>query len=166
MVWPGVLDFSRHRTMLDSGGGSGAHLVGAALKWPDLRSIVLDFSQVCEVAEGYIVKYGLQDRIKTCDANIWCDHWPAEKCHFLTAKSFDALTCGGRIVIHEMLCNDEKTGPFAPAAFGMMMGWTEGKQYSGRNYLLCCKRSALKRFKFIRRLVITVSLPDENPRNA
>jgi hypothetical protein len=35
-------------------------------------------------------------------------------------------------VIHEMLCNDDKTGPFAPAAFGMMMmGWTEGKQYSG-----------------------------------
>lgn len=32
-----------------------------------------------------------------------------------------------------MLCNDSKTGPFAPAAFGMMMmGWTEGKQYSGQ----------------------------------
>ena len=31
-----------------------------------------------------------------------------------------------------MLYDDEKKGPFASAAFSMMMmGWTEGKQYSG-----------------------------------
>jgi len=31
-----------------------------------------------------------------------------------------------------MLYNDDKTGPFAIAAFSMiMMGWTEGKMYSG-----------------------------------
>lgn len=147
LVWPGVLDFSQHRVMLDIGGSSGAHSIGAALKLSGLQAVVLDFPQVCEVAQGYIAEYGLQDRVRTCDANIWCDHWPSadlhffsnmyhdwppEKCHFLTAKSFQYLECGGRIVIHEMLCNDEKTGPLAPAAFGMMMmGWTEGKQYSG-----------------------------------
>jgi hypothetical protein len=147
LIWPRVLDFSRHRVMLDIGGSSGAHSIGAALRLPDLQAIVLDFPQVCEVAEGYIVEYNLQERIKTCGVNIWNDHWPSadlhffsnmyhdwppEKCHFLTAKSFQYLECGGRIVIHEMLCNDDKTGPFAPAAFGMMMmGWTEGKQYSG-----------------------------------
>lgn len=147
LVWPKVMDFSQYRTMLDIGGSSGAHSIGAALRLPNLQAIVLDFAQVCEVAEGYIVEYGLQDRVKTYAANIWCDHWPSadlhffsnmyhdwppEKCHFLTAKSFRYLECGGRIVIHEMLCNDDKTGPFAPAAFGMMMmGWTEGKQYSG-----------------------------------
>lgn len=55
-----------------------------------------------------------------------------EKSHFLTAKSFNSLESGGRIVIHEMLYNDQKTGPFASAAFSMiMMGWTEGRQYSG-----------------------------------
>jgi hypothetical protein len=59
--------------------------------------------------------------------------WLPEKCHFLMAKSFNSLESGGRIVIHEMLYNDEKTGPFAAAAFSMMMlGWTEGKQYSGQ----------------------------------
>jgi hypothetical protein len=48
---------------------------------------------------------------------------------FLTAKSFNSLESGGRIVIHEMLY-DQKTGPL-PAAFSMMMmGWTS-KQYSG-----------------------------------
>lgn len=148
LVWPQIMDFSQHRMMLDIGGGSGAHSIGAALRLPNLQVRILDFSQVCEVAHRYIAQYKLQDRVQTCDVNIWCDHWPAadlhffsnmyhdwlpEKCHFLTAKSFDSLESGGRIVIHEMLYNDEKTGPFASAAFSMMMlGWTEGKQYSGQ----------------------------------
>lgn len=147
LAWPSVLDFSSYRTMLDIGGSSGAHSIGAASRLPNLKAIVMDFSQVCDVADEYIAEYSLQSRIRTHDANIWSDPWPAadlhffsniyhdwppEKCHFLTAKSFRYLDCGGRIVIHEMLCNDEKTGPFAPASFGMMMmGWTEGKQYSG-----------------------------------
>ncbi len=148
LVWPQIMDFSQHRMMLDIGGGSGAHSIGAALRWPDLQARILDFTQVCEIAQRYITHYKLQDRVKTCEINIWRDHWPAadlhffsniyhdwlpEKCHFLTAKSFDNLESGGRIVIHEMLYNDEKTGPFASAAFSMMMlGWTEGKQYSGQ----------------------------------
>ena len=149
LVWPNIMDFSRHRIMLDIGGGSGAHSIGAALRLPNLQqALILDFSQVCEVAEEYITQYGLQDRVKTHPGNIWQDHWPAsdlhlfsnmyhdwlpQKCHFLTAKSFNRLESGGRIIIHEMLYDDEKTGPFAAAAFSMMMmGWTEGKQYSGQ----------------------------------
>ena len=145
--WPEVADFSQHRVMLDVAGGSAAHSIGAALKLPNVKVIFLDFRQVCEIAQEYINQYGLQERIKTQEINIWSDHWPAadlhffsniyhdwtaEKCHFLTAKSFNSLESGGRIVIHEMLYDDQKTGPFAPAAFSMMMmGWTEGKQYSG-----------------------------------
>ena len=145
--WPEVADFSQHRVMLDVAGGSAAHSIGAALKLPNVKVIFLDFRQVCEIAQEYINQYGLQERIKTQEVNIWSDHWPAadlhffsniyhdwtaDKCHFLTAKSFNSLESGGRIVIHEMLYDDQKTGPFAPAAFSMMMmGWTEGKQYSG-----------------------------------
>lgn len=152
LVWPEVMDFSRYRVMLDVAGGSAAHSIGAALKLPHLHVIFLDFLQVCELAQEYISQYGLQDRIRTQEINIWNDHWPTadlhffsniyhdwspEKCHFLTAKSFNSMESGGRIVIHEMLYNDQKTGPFAPAAFSMMMmGWTEGRQYSGQELTL------------------------------
>lgn len=147
LVWPTLMDFSRHRMMLDIGGGSGAHSIGATLKLSELQAIILDFPQVCKIAQDYIAQYGVQDRIKTFEANIWNDHWPSadlhffsnifhdwlqEKCNFLINKSFMNLEPGGRIIIHEMLYNDDKTGSFAPAAFSMvMMGWTEGKQYSG-----------------------------------
>jgi hypothetical protein len=64
-------------------------------------------------------------------ADIFHD-WPPEKCRFLTRKSFDALDSGGRIVLHEMLFDDDKTGPFATAACSTaMMLWTEGQQFSG-----------------------------------
>ncbi len=148
LFWPTLLDLSQHRMMLDIGRGSGVQSFGAALKLPDLQVLILDFPLVCEVIQEYIAQYEVQDRVKTYAANIWKDHWPSadlhffsnmyhewspEKCNFLTDKSFMSLESGGRIIIHEVLYNDEKTGAFAPAAFSMlMMGWTEGEQYSGQ----------------------------------
>lgn len=148
LIWPEIIDLSKHRVMLDIGGGSGAHAIGAALKLPNLRAQILDNPEVCEVAQKFIVQYGLQDRIEKCEIDMWTDPWPAadlhfysniyhdwtpEKCSFLSAKSFNHLESGGRIIIQEMLYNDEKTGSFAPAAFSMlMMGWTEGQMYSGQ----------------------------------
>jgi hypothetical protein len=64
----------------------------------------------------------------------WIYHdWPHEKGQVLTHKSFASLESGGRILIHEMLCNDEKSGPLSAAADSIaMLLFTEGQQYSGR----------------------------------
>jgi acetylserotonin N-methyltransferase len=49
----------------------------------------------------------------------------------LARKSFEALPAGGRILLHEMLMDDDGCGPLAPAAFSMMMLLgTKGRQYS------------------------------------
>lgn len=146
--WPTVVDLSACRTMLDIGGGSGAHSIGAVSKLPDLQAIIFDFPLVCEIAKEYIARRDLQRRIRICEGDMWSDplppadmhffstvynDWPPEKCNFLTAKSFNSLQSGGRIMVHSMLYNDEKTAPFAAAAFSMlMMGWTEGRSYSAR----------------------------------
>jgi hypothetical protein len=148
LAWPEAIDLSKHRVMLDVGGGSGAHSIGALLKWPNLRAVVFDLPPVCEVAEEFCARHGLEHRIQTHVGDMWGDPFPAadlhfysliyhdwtpEKCRFLTKKSFESLEPGGRIIIHEALYNDAKTGPFPAAAFSMiMMGWTEGEQYSGR----------------------------------
>jgi hypothetical protein len=148
LAWPEVLDLSEHRQMLDIGGGSGAHSIGAVLKWPDLQATNFDIAPVCEVAQEFVARYGLQSRIRTyvgdmwhdpfpgadlhVYANIYCD-WPAEKSRLLSHKSFASLEPGGRIIIHEMLYDDDKTGPFIVAAFSVgLLPWTEGERYSGR----------------------------------
>jgi hypothetical protein len=75
-AWPDALDLSGHSVMLDVGGGSGAHSIGAAARWPQLQAIVLDISPVCDVAEGFIGAYGLGERIRTHRADMWEDEFP------------------------------------------------------------------------------------------
>ncbi|MBI5234038.1 MAG: methyltransferase [Deltaproteobacteria bacterium] len=147
LAWPDKSDLSSNRLMLDVGGGSGAHSIGAALRWPLLRAVVIDLAVVCEVAEEYIASYGLTDRIGTQALDMWNDPYPPadlhfysdiyhdftpEKCRFLTRKSFAGLGPGGRIIIHEMLYDGKKTGPFTVAGYNVsMLMWTEGQQFSG-----------------------------------
>jgi hypothetical protein len=39
---------------------------------------------------------------------------------------------GGRLIVHELLLEDERPGPTAVASYGVaMLLWTEGRQYSG-----------------------------------
>ena len=110
--------------------------------------ITLDRLPVCEVAQEYATKYGLADRLGTHAADMWNDpypeadvhfygmifhDWSADQCRFLTRKSFESLSTGGRIIIHEMLFNQDRTGPFGVAAFNMvMLTYLDGEQYSGR----------------------------------
>ena len=48
-------------------------------------------------------------------------------------KSYQALEPGGRILIHEALFDDDKTGPFRIAAFNVAIFWAAGgQQYTGR----------------------------------
>jgi hypothetical protein len=149
LVWPDLLDLSEHRAMLDVGGGSGAHSIGAVSRWPHLRAIVFDIAPVCEVADEFIVEHGLAERIETQAGDMWegvfptadlhfyaniFHDWSAEKGRLLADRSFASLPAGGRIVLHEMLYDDDKRGPFSMAGYSMgMLGWSvDGKQYSGR----------------------------------
>jgi O-methyltransferase/methyltransferase family protein len=147
LAWPDRIDLSRTRLMLDVGGGSGAHSIGAALRWPELRALIIDLAAVCEVANEYVSYYGLRDRIETRAVDMWNDRYPSadlhfysdifhdftpEKCRFLAQKSFAELEPGGRIIIHEMLYDGKKTGPFTVAGYNVsMLMWTEGQQFSG-----------------------------------
>jgi hypothetical protein len=146
LAWPGKSDLSRHSLLLDIGGGSGAHSIGATLKWKHLKAIVFDIPAVCEVAAEYANEYRLNDRIVTHRGDMWTDPFPAadvhfysqiyhdwspEKCRELTAKSFASLPPGGRIIVHEMLFNPAKTGPLGVAAKNMIMvALTQGQQFS------------------------------------
>jgi predicted O-methyltransferase YrrM len=147
LAWPEHVDLSGHRRMLDIGGGSGAHAIGAAQRWSDLEVVVFDLAPICSLADEFIARHGLQGRVRTQAGNMWEDafpaadvhlysqiyhDWPPDRCQFLTRKSFDSLAPGGLLIIHEMLYNDRKTGPFATAAmnFNMLLQYQAGRQYS------------------------------------
>lgn len=144
-VWPCRLDLAPYRMMLDVGGGSGAHLKGALSAWPELHGTLFDLPAVCEMARSFLGDVP-QQRLTLHAGDMWTDPFPAADLHFysnifhdwtpeknafLARKSFHALPPGGRIVLHEILYRDDKSGPLAAAGFSlMMMGWTEGEQYA------------------------------------
>jgi SAM-dependent methyltransferase len=149
LAWPERVDLSGHRLMLDIGEGSGAHAIGAAQQWAKLQVVVFDLAPVCSLADEFISQHGLQNRIRTHAGDMWVDtfppadlhlysqifhDWPSDKCRLLTRKSFEGLEPGGRVILHEMLYDDRKTGPFSTAAMNinMLLQYEAAQQYSGR----------------------------------
>ena len=65
LAWPERVDLSGRRRMLDVAGGSGAHAIGAAQRWTNLGVVILELAPVCSLAEEFIAKQGLQDRVLT-----------------------------------------------------------------------------------------------------
>lgn len=147
-AWPSRVDLSGARSLLDIGGGSGVHSIGALSAWPELRATVVDLPQVCQAASEYFAKAGLSARATAVPADMWKDtlpeadvhlyasifhDWPLDKCLALAKRSYAHLPVGGRILVHEMLFNDDKSGPSAVAAMSVsMLFGTEGAQYSGK----------------------------------
>jgi O-methyltransferase domain/Dimerisation domain len=148
LAWPKLVDLSSNRTMLDIGGGSGAHSIGAVMQWPELHAIIFEQPVICRIAAEFADRYGLGGRIATQPGDFFMDEfppadlhfygmifhdWPPEQCQRFARKSFDNLPAGGRIIVHEMLLNDDRTGPFPVAAMNVaMLEAMPGQQYSGR----------------------------------
>lgn len=135
------------RSVLDVGGGSGIYSIEMAKAWTGLSATIMEIPQVCTAAGPYIATAGMGARVRTQAVNMFTQDWPrGHDAHFfsnvfhdwseatnrlLAKKSFAALPQGGRILLHEMLMDDDGCGPLPAAAFSVLMLLaTRGKQYS------------------------------------
>ena len=138
-------DFSGVTRILDVAGGSGCFMIPLVQRNPDLKCTVMELKAVSSVARETIAEFKLTDRIDVVVADMFGDPWPAghdavffsniyhdwdrTRCLHLTKRSFEALPSGGRIYVHEVLLDDDKTGPLVGITDSMhMMFFTEGKQ--------------------------------------
>ena len=63
-------------------------------------------------------------------SNIWHD-WNVRTCAWLAERAYEVLPSGGRIMLHEMLLDDDGAGPATTAAFSMLMLLaTQGQQFT------------------------------------
>ena len=139
--------FAEVRNLLDVGGGSAIFSIEIAKSQPTLRATVMEIAAVCAQADRYISAAGQAGRVRTQPVNMFTQPWPTghdahflsnilhdwsdETCRMLVKKSFEALPSGGRIVLHEMLMDDDGCGPLPAAAFSLLMLLgTRGRQYS------------------------------------
>jgi predicted O-methyltransferase YrrM len=93
------------------------------------------FSAHVQVIEGDMFAQALPEGFDLhLFSNVLHD-WDHRAVRALLEKSFVALTPGGTIIIHDVMINEDKSGPLPNAAYSaMLMHATEGKCYSITEY--------------------------------
>jgi O-methyltransferase domain len=139
--------FASTRRLLDVGGCSGVFSIAIAARHPGLKCTIMDLPSVCQLTPAYIKERGLEDRIDTHAADMFRNPWPdgydavfmsnvfhdwrPETCLGLAKRAFNALPSGGTINLHEVLLNDDGSGPRVAAAYAVLMAMgTQGQQFT------------------------------------
>ena len=135
------------RRLLDVGGGSGVYSIAVAATFPATRATILEASPVDAIARRTVAAAGLGGRINIVTADMFADTWPEDHdahlfsnvlhdwneadCRRLLARSVAALPDGGRLLIHDMLLDDDKSGPLWAAEYSVLLTTvTQGRLYS------------------------------------
>jgi SAM-dependent methyltransferase len=129
------VDLAKRTRIMDIGGGSGAYCIAAAEEYAHIRAVVLDLPPVCEVAREFIAEHGVAGRVEampcdftrdpfpaSCDVAIMASNLPMysrEMIAAVVAKAHDALLPGGEMHLIGETTNDERTGPWGPAYWGL-----------------------------------------------
>lgn len=128
-------DLGERRLILDLGGGSGCYSICAANAHPRIRAIVFDLPPVAVVAEKFIAKHGLSDRIRAVGGDFTRDPLPEgadvvimasnlpqygrELIRKVVRRAHDALAPGGEMHLVGEMLRPEKDGPPGPALWGL-----------------------------------------------
>lgn len=140
-------DFEVCETLLDVG-GAGAHCCCEVAKHnAHMTCISFDLPFMEKLAEKNICQQGLQGRVCVQSGDFWKDKFDradvivmshvlhdycAEQRQLLMKKAFDALPNGGRLVIIEMLIDDERmeSVPGLIMSLNMLVGTISGSNFS------------------------------------
>ena len=126
-----LVDLGGYERLLDVGGGTGAFTTTLCARYPKLTATIIDFPTVRHVAEQMIKDAGLADRIAYRPGNALTTEWPEgqdvvlmsyllsaiaeDNARALITRAFQVLRPDGRLILHDFMTNDDRTGP-APAA--------------------------------------------------
>jgi len=116
------------RHLLDVGGGDGDNAIEIARQLPDLRITIVDLADTCELASKNVAAAGLSNRVVTRPANFLEEPLPLdadaimfahifniyadETNRTLVGKSAAALPSGGKLVVYNLVSNDDMSGPW------------------------------------------------------
>jgi len=159
-------DFSRHRLLLDVGGGSGVYAIAIARRHRRLRATVFDLLPVLAIAREKIREAGLESRIRTVAGDFFKDEWPTgadvilfssilhdwspDTSKKLLRKAAEILPTGGVVVVRELFMSDDGLGPlYAAMSSVTMLLETEGENYSWSTYESWLRAAGFDRFRRI-----------------
>jgi len=157
-VAPGLaekIDLSKYQSFLDVGGGAGTFSIAFCKRYPQLKAVLFDLPQTLKVTEGNVKKAGMEGQIRLSGGDFNRDPLPgpfdvvflSDILHYQTEeenaalflKLYQATAPGGRVIVKDMLINDDDGNPGWNAVFSIhMMVYSE----KGR----CFKEEAVLRW--------------------
>ncbi|NTU93413.1 MAG: C-20 methyltransferase BchU [Chlorobiaceae bacterium] len=120
-------DLSAARTLVDVGGGIGDISAALLKKYPELRSTILNLPGAIDLVNENAAEKGLGTRLQGVPVDIYRDAYPTADvvmfCRILYSaneqltammckKAFDAINPGGKVVILDMIIDDEESPNF------------------------------------------------------
>lgn len=148
--------FSQISHLVDAGGGDGTNAIALAKAYPSLRVTIFDGETACALARPKIVAAGLHDRVDTWAGDFFVDPfpkhidavffghmmtiWSPARDTALLRRAYDALPKGGRVLVFNMMGNDDEVGPMSAAlgspyflttatGQGMLYTWKEQESF-------------------------------------
>ena len=137
-------------TLLDLGGGTGIYSIAFLRANPGLRAIVFDRPEVLKTAERFANDHSVADRAQLLPGDMFADplpnadvillsnilhDWDVAECQTLIHRCAASLNPGGRLIIHDVLLNDDLDGPLPIALYSAaLFTLTEGRAYSALEY--------------------------------
>lgn len=127
-----VFDFSQASTLLDVGGSAGLLSAMVAAKHPHMQCVTYDLPELTPFVEHMRQQFNVVDRVAIHNGDFFEEDFPKadvitmgnilhsfdlEKKQILLRKAFNALPDGGRLVIIEMILDDERR----ENTFGLLM---------------------------------------------
>jgi SAM-dependent methyltransferase len=141
----GMGEMLRGLRILDVGAGSAAWSIPLLEADPESRAVAADLPPVIEITREYVDRHGLADRYEYIPGNIReldfgdneydmallgniCHSEGARNSRDLIIKMGRCVKPGGRIIIVDMIPDDERRGPLRPLIFAvnMLVGTEEG----------------------------------------
>jgi ubiquinone/menaquinone biosynthesis C-methylase UbiE len=142
-------DRAEIRRVLDVAAGTGAWSLPLAQSIPEVKVTAIDFPLVLQVTREYAERLGVIDQYELRPGNIREIDLGSEEfdlvivgniCHSegerntkaLLKKCYSAIRKGGRLLIADVVPNDERTGPLLALMFGvnMLLNTVEGDVFT------------------------------------
>lgn len=154
----------KYTNLIDIGGSMGDYCGYFSEKFKNLVSTVFDFPEVIKSAEQNIDQKGYP-RVKTLGGDMFegipsghdvhffsnvLHDWRSDQVNYLLGKSYQSLTNGGAVIIHDLFINNDKKSPSHGIDHSLNLAvFTQGKYYTCAETIEALKKTGFKKIKTI-----------------
>ncbi len=149
----GAGDTWKNINILDVAAGSGAWGIAFTERDPGTRVTAQDWPGILKITKRFVDRFNLNDRFSYLPGDLRevdlgqdiydliilghiCHSEGAEKSRILLSRAYDALKHGGRVLIADMIPDDERCSAVFPLLFAvnMLVHTTEGNTFTMTEY--------------------------------